>query len=383
MDKINILYLHETSAIAGAENSLINLVMHQDRSRFLPVFVLPGEGPLAQELRKIGVEVIFTEFPQVRRCAGVAGAVKRLLKTVTEKNIRIVHSNSIRTHAYAAIVGKIKSLKVVWHERNLITKEIVDPDRLFSFFADALICNSYAIAARFLKKGILPRKIKVVYNGVDTARFNPGLDKEKIRKEFGIGPKETVVAITSRFNQAKGHEIFLRAAKTILETPAIKNKPRFLIVGDAVFSADRWRAAFLKDMARTLGISDRVIFTGFRGDMPDIYAGIDILVLATDAEACGRVILEAMACAKPVVATRSGGSPELIGDGVTGLLFEPGNQGDLAGKLEGLINDAEGAKKMGASGRKLVEEKFSIQKNVVSIENIYLELMGQGRAHGA
>jgi glycosyltransferase involved in cell wall biosynthesis len=129
-------------------------------------------------------------------------------------------------------------------------------------------------------------------------------------------------------------------------------------------------------MVRMLGINDKVIFTGFRSDMPRVYAAMDLFVLASEAEACGRVVLEAMALAKPVIGTFTGGTPEAVQDGITGLLFTPGDYRDLAGKIMRLSNDLESAKKFGLAGRKLVEEKFTIQANVSAIEAEYRQLLG-------
>jgi glycosyltransferase involved in cell wall biosynthesis len=128
-------------------------------------------------------------------------------------------------------------------------------------------------------------------------------------------------------------------------------------------------------MVCELGINNRVIFTGFRQDMPEMYSIMDIFVLSSVYEGCSRVILETMASGKPIVATNSGGTPEIVKDGVNGFLIEPENPKELADKIAFLINNITTAKKMGETGRKTIEENFSIEKNVHQIEKIYLELI--------
>ena len=105
---------------------------------------------------------------------------------------------------------------------------------------------------------------------------------------------------------------------------------------------------------------------------------MDIFVLASSAEACGRVILEAMACAKPVIATNSGGSPEMVADGATGYLFEPNDAPALAEKITVLLENNDRAKRMGWAGRERILEYFSIDKNISQTENIYLKLLENG-----
>lgn len=372
----NILYLHETSLISGAENSLINLVKNLDRDKFRPLFVLPRPGPLSDQLERLGVEVIYLKFPKARFLWGVIGTARRLAGISREKNIRIIHSNSIRTHFYSALAGRIADIPAVWHQRNLLTAEVIDPDRLFSRFADKIICNSRAIAARFLKNKSLPDNVCVVHNGVDTQRFNPGITAEKIRGEFGIGKEDIVVGISSRFNLAKGHRVFFRAAAAAAAVrPGLKGRLKLLVAGGAVFSADEKQGPALRKLVKELGLEANAVFAGFREDMPEVYAAMDIMVLAADAEPCGRVILEAMAAGKPVIATVSGGTPEMVQDGVTGYLFAPGDYKALAEKILFLIEHPGLAREMGQNGRSRIETYFKIESYSRKIQDVYLELM--------
>jgi glycosyltransferase involved in cell wall biosynthesis len=274
------------------------------------------------------------------------------------------------------MAARFSGVPVVWHERNLITAEKLDPDRILAFLPDAIICNSRAIAGRFEKHGVLPAQVQVIYNGADTRAFNPSVSGKNLRERFGIGADEIVIGIASRFNPDKGHETFLRAAVLISKGYA---RARFLIVGGAVFASDMGREKLLRDLALNLGIGDRVVFTGLLQEMPEAYAAMDIVVLASNAEPCGRVIFEAMATGRPIVATKSGGTPEIISDGVTGVLISPGDPDRLSRVVMELVSNGARRASLGMAGRKKIEDNFSIQSNVYHTEALYASLLERSR----
>ncbi len=374
----NILYMHETSLIAGAERSLLALIAELDRERFNVSMACPSEGPLSNKLAALGVRVYPVDFPKIRKIAGVYAAVNALRKTIKREGIALIHSNSIRTNIYAWLAGHPDGIPVVWHERNLIDKEILDPDRLLSFLPDAIICNSRAIAKRFMRRGNIPEKVNIIHNGVDLEYFNPTVKGDKLRGRFGISPDEIVVGIASRFNKNKGHEIFLAAAARLMkEVPNAKNRLRFLISGGAVFGEDKEREAVLKRLAISEGISDRVIFTGVVEDMAEVYAAADIMVLASFLEGCGRVVSEAMACGRPVVGTDTGGTPEMIVDGVTGSIVRARDASGLANALRSLIEDREKRLAMGKESRRRAEKEFDIKIHAKETADLYLRVINK------
>ena len=369
-----ILYLHEVSRVAGAEQSLFNLARFLDRSRFIPVFAIPQKGEFSELLTTAGVETVFTGFPPVRGLSGVLASIQALNRLIREKRVALIHSNSIRTHFYGAVCARVNGIPAVWHQRNMLADERFDPDRMLSAVPDAIICNSRAVSRRFTRGNVLPAKVSVVFNGVDTAVFRPGLDPMKVRGEFGIPPGQTVVGMASRFNRNKGHESFIEAARIIFRLPGTENL-RFMIVGGSVFEADATREKILRSLVNDAGLGARVIFTGPRRDMPDVYAAMDIFVLASESEACGRVVLEAMASGKPVIATDTGGTPEMISEGSEGLLFAPGDAAALAEKIRYLAGDPAAARGMGTRARQRAEKEFDIRINVRGTEEIYRRLL--------
>jgi len=373
---INILYLHETPELSGAENSLLNLAVRLDKLKFRAAFAVSGEGSFVSKLKEYSLSVTSVGFPRIFNIFAFCGSLRMVMRLVREREIAIIHSNSIRTHLYSFIAGRLCGVSVIWHERNLITDEMIDPDRLLYLLPDRIICNSRAIADRFLKKGRLPEKAVIVYNGVDTDRFNPDIKSDKVRKEFGVPSDGIVIGIASRFNAIKGHETFFRAAKMLLERMSGQGRPlRFLVAGGAVFDADRSREKTLREDIRALNIDKDVVFTGFRTDMPEVYAAMDIFVLPSHYEGCSRVLLESMACAKPVVATNLGGTTEVVEDSKSGLLIRPGDPAGMAEKIASLISDPIGAKKMGLEARRRVLGNFRIERNVRDTERVYEEVV--------
>jgi len=376
MPKCNILYLHETSQLGGAENSLLELVRFIDRSRFRPFFALPEPGPLVDELKNLGAEVHLISFPKIRSCYGVASSVRKIRYLIKDKDIKIIHSNSIRTHLYGFFANIKRTIPLVWHQRNLITTELLDPDRIFSFLPQAIICNSQAVALRFARGNRYLPKVSVIYNGVDTERFNPSVSPEKIKREFNITPSRPVIGIVGRLNSIKGHEYFLKSAEIIIKSlEPYGINPLFLVVGDAVFSSDNWRRDYLRRLAKQLHIDDVVIFTGFRNDIPEVIACLDIVVSSSIYEACSRVVLEAMASGKAVIATDIGGSRELIVNGKTGILVPLRNPEKMAEAIISLLKDIKKRQELGSNARHRAVELFDIKGCVKKFEALYESLL--------
>ncbi|MDD5679706.1 MAG: glycosyltransferase family 4 protein [Candidatus Omnitrophica bacterium] len=370
---LNILYIHEMSGLGGAENSLLNLVEHMDKDKFKVFFVLPENGIFADKLRKLGIDVQFVKMPRFRFLIGADKAIRRLIGISREKDINLIHSQSIRTNMYGAIVAKLQKIPVIWHARSLVEKEMLDLDRLFSFLPDRIICNSKAVARRFEKNNRLIPKARIIYNGVDLGKFNSGIDSRRVKEEFGLRGDTAVIGIASRFSKNKGHEYFFEEARTLKKI--FKGRDiKFLVIGGAVFKEDAYREQYLRKVANKLGLKDSVIFCGFREDMPELFNALDIFVLTSRAEACGRVLLEAMASGRPVVATNSGGTPELVPDGKAGVLIAPSKPHALSAAIIELLKDAGKRQEMGVAARNWVEQNFSIERNVKETERAYFEL---------
>lgn len=372
--KYNILYLHETSILGGAENSLLNLVSKLDKNKFQPFFICPKEGPFIDELKKLNIKVDLVKFSRLKslNLFRIYNTIRKIRQTIEKREIDLVHSSGVGTNLLGAISAKLSHVPIIWHARNLLVEGMWDIDQFFSFLPVKIICNSKAIQGRFSKKEKMQNKIITVINGVDIDKFNPKISGREIRKEFDINEKEIVIGIASRIDPSKGQEYFLHAAAEV-----VKSYPRvrFLVAGNAFSPGHSWFREHLRNLVQKLDLEGKVIFAGFRRDMPQVLAGMDIFVLASDAEPCGRVLFEAMAIGKPIVATNTGGTPEIVIDKQTGLLAPARNSKALAEAIIILLNNNKLAKEMGQKGRERVEKYFTIEEHVRKTEAVYKELL--------
>ncbi len=367
----NILYFHDREWIAGAEQSLFQFVSRLDKSKFLPFFVLAKEGEFSRILEKERIPVRIVPFHPFRsfRWDGILKTFLDLRKVVRETYPHLLHSNTPRTNLYAGVLGRLHKTPVVWHARNLLYGNMMDTDRLFLFLAKKIVCNSDAIRNRFKQS----EKAVTIHSGVDCDKFKPDDTKGRtFRGRFQLG-EASLVGLIARVGLGKGHEIFLGAAAKAHEAFP---KTRFLIVGRAENKEDEEREKKLRELSVRLGISDVVSFLGYQEDMPSVMSALDLVVVATEAEPFGRVILEAMAAGKPVIGTASGGTPELIQDGENGLLVPPRDERAIAKAILALLRNPLKAKEMGERGRKRILSDFTIDRHVKKIEGLYQELIG-------
>jgi glycosyltransferase involved in cell wall biosynthesis len=199
--------------------------------------------------------------------------------------------------------------------------------------------------------------------------FNPRRDGTTVRAELGLGPGVPLIGVVGRIAHWKGHKLFLHAAARVRESLP---ETRFLIVGDAVTSGDHRLKEELFQLVQVLGLEEAVIFTGVRSDVPEVMAALNILVLPSELpEPLGRVVLEAMATARPVVATRQGGPLEIVVDGETGYLVPPRDPQLMAEAILSLLQAPERARMMGRAGRTRCEQRFTVERTCRDIVHVY------------
>jgi glycosyltransferase involved in cell wall biosynthesis len=236
--------------------------------------------------------------------------------------------------------------------------------------ADRTIAISKAVA-RPLSDSHAP----VIYNGLDLEEFDPcSIDGTAFREELGVTRDTLLVGIVGRVRPWKGQQFFLEAASQVGQhLPRI----RFLIVGDTIFPAREDYISELKELAQHHGTADKVVFTGHRSDVPRVLAAMDILAHCSEAEPFGRVLIEGMAMAKPIVAFADGAVPEIVVDGETGLLVPPGDAAALARGIERLLHDESLRRAMGRRGRARVESMFTAEEMARRVEAVYDELLSR------
>jgi glycosyltransferase involved in cell wall biosynthesis len=221
--------------------------------------------------------------------------------------------------------------------------------------------------------GVPPDRIIAIRNGIDVSRFDTKVDTDSVRAELGLSPDDRVAILIGRFAARKGHDVALRAVG-----PASERVPglRMVFAGDGELEGE------LRNQAAAMGLGDRVVFAGFRRDVPRLLAASDLLLLPSEDECLPMVILEAMSARLPVIATDVGGISEAVDDGRTGILVRPRDPSGLANALVDVLSDPERAGSMGHEGRRKVEADFSLEACAAAVFKAYEELLeekGRGR----
>lgn len=233
--------------------------------------------------------------------------------------------------------------------------------------ADAVIVASkatYKEACKIIKES---SKVHLLPNGVDTKRFNPSLDGSYVRRKLGL--EERAVVFSLRAHEPKyGLEYLIRAAPMVIR----KNKDVVFVIG-----SDGPLKSFHEWLATKLGVRENMIFTGrlSYSEVPYYYAMSDIVVVPSLQEAFGLVVSEAMACAKPVIGTEVGGIPDQIINGYNGFLVPPRKPEQIAEKILWLLDHPQESRQMGINGRKVVEEKFCIDRRIKQLIALYEDLL--------
>jgi glycosyltransferase involved in cell wall biosynthesis len=231
-------------------------------------------------------------------------------------------------------------------------------------YMDRLIAVSKSIERKLVDEQRTEVPVSLIYNGVDLDRYDSQEACCTLPEEYGMEPGSCIVGVVARLEPEKGHPTLLEAWPAVLQ--AVPDT-YLLIVGEGS------RRDALEAQARELRIAHRVVFTGRRDDVPAVTAALDVAVLPSYREAQGMVILEAMALSRPVVASNVGGIPEMIEDGLTGLLVPPHDADALAAAIVRLLKNHSLADMIGRAGHDMVHDRFCIQLMVKAIESIYDE----------
>lgn len=215
-----------------------------------------------------------------------------------------------------------------------------------------------------LNEGINPDKIEIITNGVDLGQFDRQHPPVGLRASLGIPAEAPVVGIVAMLRPEKAHAVFIRAASKVLKYVP---DAHFLLVGEGP------ERAALEGLAKELGIEAQVHFLGARSDVPAIINLFNVAVLSSDpvVETVSNAVLEYMAVRKPVVSTRVGSLPEMIDEGRSGFLVEPGHWDEMAEKIVVLLRDRALAHRMGEAGREKIERVYSIDQQVRNWESLF------------
>lgn len=370
MRKIRVMQLTSNPEWAGCEVQVATLTKSslKDDNYELLVTVFHN-GRLADFLRDIGVKIEVVKLNWVFDFT----AISRIARILKHNCIDILHTHGYKANVIGALAAKSAGVRhIVRTEHGL--REPFSGLKLFKMMVyeqldylvgklltDRIIAVSNDVRRELQRKYPL-NKIETIHNGIELNDSPLDINPSYFKKTLRLPMSAPIIGTIGRLTPVKGHEYFLRSAVFILEK---EPEAKFLIVGDGPLRKD------LELFSKKMGLADSVIFTGFQEDVRALLGIMDILVFSSLSEGIPYTLLEAMNLGIPVVGTKAGGLPEVIEDGVSGVLVLPKNEFLLAEACLNLLEDREMAKRIGIGGKKRVSKKFSMEQMWGKTSQVY------------
>lgn len=393
-----VLYLDHAARLGGGEIALLNLLKVLDKQRFRPSVVLAEDGPLVDKLKGEGIptEVIplsrrvldtrkdtldgraLLRIGEIWTSVAYAG---KLAMYIRRGRFSIIHTNSLKADVIGGLAARLSGCHVVWHVRDRIDPDYLPAPAVHTFravccaLADYVVTNSHACMGLLrptfgdiFGERAARERMRVVHDGVPSEAFIPTNGHRTNRSP--------VVGLVGRISPFKGQEYFIEAAAIVRrQFPDVK----FRIIGSALFGESDYEAGIRKQVV-DLNLEGTVEFAGFRSDVQAAIAELDVVAHASvTGEPFGLVIAEGMAAGKPVVATGEGGVPEIIEDGVSGLLVPVRDSKALADAILRYLSDPQTASEIAARGRERIAKFFTIDNSARKAEAFYDYILARRR----
>jgi glycosyltransferase involved in cell wall biosynthesis len=372
-----VMFLVTSLEIGGAEMQLVRLLRRFSGSDFEPIVVcLKEPGALAEEVACLHIPV----YSRLLAHKYDFRVLPRLIALIKREKVHILWTQSLGDKMFwGRLAGKLASVPVILAAIHSMGKQdgqksiLGNLNKSLTAITDRFIAVS-ELQRRFLieEEGLPSEKMVVIYNRIDLDRFRPKKSPKEIRDSLGIPEKIPVIGQVAKLRPEKGHRVLFAAARTIKKKGA---KAVILLIGDGP------ERVSLEDESKNLGLEKMLRFLGDRKDIPDLVNIIDIGTLSSYAyvETFPVAVLEYMALAKPVVASRVGGIPELVSEGVHGFLFPPGDAETMASHLLTLLSHPEQASEMGQAGQNRIRSSFTLETSMKEIEQLFCSLLAEKR----
>ncbi len=373
MRPINVLYLIDKLCIAGAQRHLSALVAHLDRSVINPqVCCLQYEGELAEELKQADIPVFSLGLRKIYNAKGVAGAV-RLARIVRKSGVDVLHCYLLSAHLFGGFTAAIcRAPALISSRRDLFSHaqgKYLWASRLANRFVHRIEANSHAVADFVARtEGFPAARISVIYNGVDLSHLDPSVGLPDFRSANSIDPSVPLIGTVANLKPMKAVDVFIRTAAILSRKLP---EARFVIAGSGPLERE------MRQLAHAEGLDARLLFAGSLEDVRPLLASLDVFMLLSQTEGMSNALLEAMAMAKAVVATRVGGNVEAIKAGETGLLVEAGDAEKAAAAALRLIGSPPLAGQLGKAARRVAELSFSVERMVADTQQLYRDVLSE------
>jgi glycosyltransferase involved in cell wall biosynthesis len=366
-----VLHLISSSGFLGAENVVLELSKETAKQGYwVTIGILENRNNLHMELakkaREEGMKV------QIFPCKGRfdTKTIKSIRNFIDREQPNILHSHGYKSNFYAwrALSGR-KIPWIITNHGKRIGIALSVYNRLNIVFmkkADKVVAVSQVLADEMKQQGISSTRMHIIDNGVNLERFANQRGDNDLRKSFGLDGNHKLFGTIGSLTEEKGHVYLIEAAQQVTQKYP---ECRFLIVGDG-----RQRQV-LEERTADLGLSDKVIFTGSRKDVPEILAMLDAFVLPSLKEGLPMALLEAMASKVPVIATSVGAIPQVLENGINGLLIPPKNSDSIAEAINTMLSDGNSAKEMALRGFEKVRDHYSAKIMFEKYLTVYHDLM--------
>lgn len=366
-----ILHTESSTGWGGQEIRIITeSVGMMKRGHRVLIVCRPGS-VIARRAREQGIETFVMSLGGAFDIAGI----RRLRAFLRRHRVDIINTHSSKDSWCAGFAAKFAGTAKVIRTRHLSIpiKKSFESRLLYGSLPDAVVTTGESLRRHIVDRVDLdPDRVVSIPTGIDLARFNPDeIDGSGVRAEFGADDTTPLIGTVGMLRHMKGHVYLIEAAAEVLkEYP----KAKFVIVGDVAFASTMKER--LATRAAELGVTDRLIMAGYRNDIPEVMASLDVFVLPSiNHEGVPQVVTQAMAMRRPVVATDVGAVSEQVTNGRTGVLVEKANAQQLTQGILTLLKNPDTAAVMGENGRRLVEERFSLDSMLDSTQRLYDRLL--------
>ncbi|QSQ09405.1 N-acetyl-alpha-D-glucosaminyl L-malate synthase [Koleobacter methoxysyntrophicus] len=375
MKKMHVLFITRPAG-GGMKEHIISLINGLDPQKF--AIYVAGERDFIQNMNPVNKHITSIPVEIKGDCSPKSDVecIYSLIKLLFKNPFDVVHCHGLKAALLGGIAAGLTGYKnCIYTVHNDVSfdagqrikkKGYETAERFSSYFFRYIIAVSEGLKRELTsKRGIPEEKIKVIPNGIDVKRYKTSGNVNRIKEQMGIPKNSRVIGTIARFAPQKDLSTLLRAVSRLI---SLVPDVRFIMVGDGPLRPQ------LEKEAENLNIRDKVIFTGYRHDIPKILGIMDVFALSSRTEGMPITVLEAMVMEKAVVATGVGGIPEVVKHGVSGILVNPGDEAALAGGLLRVLNDKELAQALGSAGKKTILERYTVEKMLESTERLYLEI---------